>query len=167
LSRVTFGEGICLMNRLPLILALVALLLQVAMAPELAAQNHSPAPTQPHDSLIVITLVLTNHGSVPMLGRRVNLEPRNVILLDSANVDVQLLSDAVFTLLIMEAVDQQGTRRTNHTVHRASLSQNHPVYPWADEALRRLHGASMVVIRGVGRGRAIEISVPGLRGHSQ
>lgn len=156
------------MNRQSLIIALTAaLLLQVATAHELAAQNHSSAPTQPDDSLIAITLVLTNHGSAPMLGRRANLEPRNVILLDSTNVDIQLLSDAVFTLLVMEAVDQQGSRRANNAVHRASLSQNHPVYPWADEALRRLRGASIVVIRGVGRGRAIEISVSRLRGQRQ
>lgn len=153
------------MKRRALVIALTAVALQVYGALGLAAQSHPSAQAQAADSLIPITLVLTNHESTPSIGRRVNLEPRNVILLDSANVDGQLLSDAVFTLLIMEAVDQHGLRRANHSVHRASLSQNHPIYPWADEALRRLRGASMVVIRGVGRGRAIEISVPRLRGY--
>ena len=56
-------------------------------------------------------------------------------------MDAQQLSDAVFHLLILEAQDPQGRRRSNNAAQRTRVDQPHPVYSWADEALARLRSA--------------------------
>jgi hypothetical protein len=86
-------------------------------------------------------LVLTSGGAAPTVLRRAADESPNVILLDSATVDAQQLSDAVFHLLIPEAQDPQGQRRSNSAAQRVRVDQPHPVYSWADEALVRLRSA--------------------------
>ena len=99
--------------------------------------------------------------------RRAAAESPNVILLDSATVDAQQLSDAVFHLLILEAQDPQGRRRSNNAAQRARIDQPHPVYSWADEALMRLRSAARQPLE-VGpagqRYRTIQIWVRPLRG---
>src|SRR5687768_5808771 len=69
---------------------------------------------EPGDDLIEITLVLVNNGARPTVLRRSRVEPRNVVLLDSATVDARQLSDAVLGLLIAEASDPQGRGRADH-----------------------------------------------------
>lgn len=123
-------------------LALFALVLGAwASAPHLSAQASPLTPPTGPDGRIPITLVLTSGGAAPTVLRRAADESPNVILLDSATVDAQQLSDAVFHLLILEAQDPQGQRRSNNAAQRVRTDQPHPVYSWADEALVRLRSA--------------------------
>jgi hypothetical protein len=122
-------------------LALAMLLSAWATAPHLAAQGSAFTPLTAPDGRIPITLVLTTSGAVPTVLRRAVDESRNVILLDSATVDAQQLSDAVFQLLILEAQDPQGQRRSNNAAQHVRIDQPHPVYSWAGEALARLRNA--------------------------
>jgi hypothetical protein len=144
-----------------------AVLLMCSTARPLMGQSTPFEPPLAAGSAIPITIVLVDNGSRPGLIRRANGEPRNVVLLDSATADVQVLSDAVFSMLIMEAVDGDGRRRNDREVQRASLSANRPVYPWAEEALRRLNETAKEPVRGVGRHRALTIWMPPLRGYRQ
>ncbi|HEX6042823.1 hypothetical protein [Longimicrobium sp.] len=136
----------------------------------LPAQVSPLTPPQTPESRVAITLVLTDHGAGPTLLRRTGNEDRNVILLDSATVDAQQLSDAVFQLLILEAQDPQGQRRGNNAAQRVRISEPHPVYWWAAEALQRLRASDPLRIRGVGGGResrTLRIWMPPLRGLSR
>lgn len=147
---------IALFGMMPVALALAGL--------PLAAQ---PTPWQSPtsaDSLIRMTIVLVDNGSPTGLLRRTSVQPHNVVLVDSATADAQVLSDAIFSMLIMEAVDAVGRRRSNDEVQRPGLSAAHPVYPWAADVLSRLRGVAKEPIRGVGRYRSLTIWVPPLRG---
>lgn len=145
-----------------------ALALAVVGAPAALAAQVSPlTPPDAPDGRIAITLVLTDHGAASTLLRRAGNEDRNVILLDSATVDVHQLSDAVFQLLILEAQDPRGQRRADNAAQRVRTSAPHPGYPWAAEALQRLRAADPRPIGGVGAGRqsrAMQIWMPPLRG---
>jgi hypothetical protein len=141
------------------------MLLLLGRAPVLAGQTQPWEPPGNAASAISITLVLMQHDSGrPTLIRRLHPEPRNVILLDSAALSPQMLSDAVFSLLVLEAMDPQGRQRGERVASQATLSAAHPVYPWADEALRRLFYAPAAPVQGVGRYRTLEIWIPRLRG---
>lgn len=148
--------------------ALVLVLVLSAPVPHLSAQAHAFTPPTGPDGRIAITLVLTSGGTTPTLLRRAAAESPNVILLDSATVDAQQLSDAVFHLLILEAQDPQGRRRSNNAAQRIRADQPHPVYPWADEALVRLRSAARRPIdnaRSAGqRYRTVQIWAPPLSG---
>jgi hypothetical protein len=123
-------------------LALAFALVMSATAPHLSAQADAFTPPTGPDGRIPITLVLTSGGAAPpTVLRRAAAESPNVILLDSATVDAQQLSDAVFHLLILEAQDPQGQHRGNNAAQRVRVNQPHPVYSWADEALMRLRSA--------------------------
>jgi hypothetical protein len=148
-------------------LAAVVVLSAWGAVPHLAAQASPLTPPTGQDGRISITLVLTESGGTPTLLRRAGSEPRNIILLDAATVDVQQLSDAVFHLLIVEAQDPQGQRRGDNVAQRVRVSTPHPVYSWADEALQRLRGAAPQTVAGVGAGRqhrAVQIWAAPLRG---
>lgn len=136
-------------------------------APVVAAQASPLTPPAAPDGRIPITLVLTGGGAAPTLLRRAGDEPRNVILLDSATVDAQQLSDAVFQFLVLEAQDPQGQRRTNNAAQRVQLNQPHPVYPWAADALQRLRSANgrpVAGLRAGARHRTVQIWANPLRG---
>lgn len=138
-----------------------------APAPHLSAQASPFTPPSAPDGRIPITLVLTSGGAAPTVLRRPGNEAPNVILLDSATVDAQLLSDAVFHFLILEAQDPQGRRRSNQAAQRVRVDQPHPVYSWADEALERLRSAPLrplEVGRAGQRYRTIQIWARPLRG---
>lgn len=122
-------------------LALALALVMSATSVHLTAQADAFTPPPGPDGMILITLVLTSDGAPPTVLRRAAAESRNVILLDSATVDAQQLSDAVFHLLILEMQDPQGRHRSDNTAQRVRLNQPHPVYSWADEALARLRHA--------------------------
>jgi hypothetical protein len=136
-------------------------------APHAAAQASPFTPRSAPDGRIPITLVLTRGGTAATVLRRASDEAPNVILLDSATVDAQLLSDAVFHFLILEAQDPQGQRRSNQAAQRVRVDQPHPVYSWADEALERLRSAPrrpLEVGRAGQRYRTIQIWARPLRG---
>lgn len=122
-------------------LAIAFALVMSAAVPHLSAQANAFTPPTGPDGRIPITVVLTGGGTAPIVLRRTAAESPNVILVDSATVDAQQLSDAVFHLLILEAQDPQGRRRSNNAAQRVRADQPHPVYPWADEALVRLRSA--------------------------
>lgn len=142
-----------------------AVLLVCATARPLTGQGALFEPPLSTESAIPITIVLVDNGSRPGLIRRATGEPRNFVLLDSATADVQGLSDAVFSMLIMEAVDGEGRRRNDAEIQRVSLSASRPAYSWAEEALRRLRATPREPVRGIGRGRALTIWMPPLRGY--
>ena len=90
-----------------------------------------------------------------------------MILLDSATVDALQLSDAVFHLLILEAQDPQGQRRSDNAAQRVRVNQPHRVYLWAEEALARLRSAPCRPLeagRAGERYRTIQIWARPLRG---
>jgi hypothetical protein len=147
-----------------LALAFALLVSAWATAPRAAAQARAFTPPAAPDGRIPITLVLTSSGAAPTVLRRVANESPNVILLDSATVDAQQLSDAVFHLLIMEAQDPQGQRRSNNAAQRVRVDQPHPVYSWADEALERLRSAPRRSMQGLRAGRTIQVWARPLRG---
>jgi hypothetical protein len=150
-----------------LALAFALLVSAWATAPHADAQASAFAPPAAPDGRIPITLVLTSGGGAPTVLRRAADESANVILLDSATMDAQQLSDAVFNLLIMEAQDPQGRRRSNHAAQRIRLDQPHPVYSWANEALTRLRSAPprpVEALRAGQRYRIIQVWARPLRG---
>jgi hypothetical protein len=135
--------------------------------PHLAAQASPFTPPAAPDGRIPITLVLTSGGAAPTVLRRAADEWPNVILLDSATVDAQQLSDAVFHLLILEAQDPQGQRRSNNAAQRVRVDQPHPAYSWADEALDRLRSGPRRPLQGLRAGqryRTVQIWTRPLRG---
>ena len=146
------------------ILAL-AMTLCASVSSELTAQN---GPFDRVDETrIPVTFVLTATGEAPVLLRRPGGEAHNVILLDSKTVDAQQLSDAVFQLLVLEAQDPRGERRAYNAASRVRANIPHPVYPWAEEAIRRLRASAPQAIPGVTRGRGqrvLQIWMPPLRG---
>lgn len=153
--------------RRTLVLAFALLSSAWATAPHIAAQASPFTPPSAPDGRIPITLVLTSSGAAPTVLRRAGDESPNVILLDSATVDAQLLSDAVFHFLILEAQDPQGQRRSNQAAQRVRVEQPHPVYSWADEALKRLRSAPrrpLEVGRAGQRYRTIQIWARPVRG---
>src|SRR5688500_5292629 len=103
-------------------------LLTCSTARPLTGQSTPFEPPASTESAIPVTIVLVENGSRPGLIRRANGEPRNAVLLDSATADAQVLSDAVFSMLIMEAVDGEGRRRNDGEIQRATLSANRPIY---------------------------------------
>lgn len=115
---------------------------------------------------IQVTVVFTATGQPPALLRRPGDDARNVVLVDSAQLDAQLLSDAVFQLLVLEAQDPSGQRRARNTAHRVRTDVPHPVYPWADEAIRRLSAPSEPVpgVTGAKRARTLHLWIRPLRG---
>jgi hypothetical protein len=127
--------------RRTLALAFALVLSAWAPATRLSAQASPFTPPTGPDGRVPITLVLTGGGAAPTVLRRPVDQSRNVILLDSSTVDAQQLSDAVFHLLILEAQDPQGQRRSNNAAQRVRVNQPHPVYSWAEEALARLRSA--------------------------
>jgi len=155
------------LTRRTLALAFALVLGALATAPHLAAQASAFTPPTAPDGRIPVTLVLTGGGAAPTVLRRPADESRNVILLDSATVDAQQLSDAVFQLLILEAQDPQGQHRSNNAAQRVRINQPHPVYSWAGEALARLRNAPRLPLE-VGRAgqryRTIQIWARPLRG---
>lgn len=137
-----------------------------ATVPHLSAQTDAFSPSTGPDRRIPITLVLTVDGAAPTVLRRAAAGSPNVILLDSATVNAQQLSDAVFHLLILEAQDPQGRGRSNNAAQRVRADQPHPVYSWADEALVRLASAPLHTLAGSAgqRYRTIQIWATPLRG---
>lgn len=155
------------MNLPPRTLALAFALVLSTTAPHLYAQASAFTPPTGPDGRVPITLVLTSGGAAPTVLRRAADESPNVILLDSATVGAQQLSDAVFQLLILEAQDPQGQRRSNNSAQRVRVDQPHPVYSWADEALVRLRSAPRRPLeagRAGERYRTIQIWARPLRG---
>ncbi len=142
-------------------------LIACASASRLTAQTSPFGPPSGPDARIPITLVLTGNGAQPTLLRRPGGEARNVVLLDSTQVNAQQISDAVFQLLILEAQDPAGQRRALNAAVRVRTDMPHPVYPWAEDAIRRLRASSRQAIPGVTTGReqrTLQIWMRPLRG---
>lgn len=147
-------------------LAALGLLVSASVAQLHAQAGPFDAPTGP-DVRIPITLVLAGNGAQPTLLRRPGGEARNVVLLDSMQVTAQQLSDAVFQLLILEAQDPAGQRRAPNAAQRVRTDVPHPIYPWAEDAVRRLRDSPGRAIPGVTGGReqrTIQIWMRPLRG---
>jgi hypothetical protein len=148
-------------------LFILALALICASVPYTAtAQAPFERPADPRDR-IQVTLVFTASGQPPMLLRRPGDDARNVVLLDSAHLDAQQLSDAVFQLLVLEAQDPGGQRRAPNTAQRVRADVPHPVYPWAEEAIRRLRAEparSVPGVTGDRRARTLHLWMRPLRG---
>ncbi|HEV8356597.1 MAG TPA: hypothetical protein VGQ17_07480 [Gemmatimonadales bacterium] len=87
--------------------------------------------------------------------------------MDSAKMDVQKLSDAIFGLLVLEATDPGGTNRSDNEARRISLDKPHPVYRWAEDALIRLKSATKQPISGLGEHRSLRMWLPLVRGHGR
>lgn len=147
-----------------------ALTLAVASVPSrMLAQDPFEIPTDP-GSRIQVTLVLTGTGQSPALLRRSGDDARDVVLLNPARLDPQQLSDAVFQLLVLEAQDPDGQRRTRNTAQRVRADVPHPVYPWAEEAIRRLRTAPVRSIPGLTgnrQARTLDLWLRPLRGVSK
>lgn len=130
---------------------------------ELVAQRASFTPPTSPDGQVPVTLILVNTGAPPTVFRRVNTEPRNVIMVDPTTVDAQQLSAAVLGLLIMEATDPDGRARADNVAQRVSVSATHQVLPWVGDAMKRLQLAKEHPISGMGKHRALPIWLPPLR----
>lgn len=151
----------------PHVLVFAFALIACASASRLTAQTGPFDPPSGPDARVPITLVLTGSGAQPTLLRRPRGEARNVILLDSMRLSSQQLSDAVFQLLVLEAQDPAGQRRAPNAAVRARTDVAHPVYPWAEDAIRRLRASARQSIPGVTNGReqrTIQIWMRPLRG---
>ncbi|HEV3052264.1 MAG TPA: hypothetical protein VGX50_18280, partial [Longimicrobium sp.] len=110
-----------------------------------------------------VTLMLSPSGRPAMILRR-RSEPQNVILLD-ANATEQQLSDAVFTLLAMEARDPNGRDRSDGLAQSVQMDPHAPVYPWSGAAIMRLHAAEKRPVPGMGERRSVDIWVQPVRPH--
>jgi len=124
-----------------------------------SAQENPFARPEAQARRIQFTLVSAGKGMPPSIFRRATAEPRNVIMLDPAVADVQQLSDAVYSLLMLEAQDPTGGTRADNLVRRVRLPASAPVYPWAAEALARLKGAQERPVAGLGRRRTLDLWV--------
>ena len=134
-----------------------------------SALHGQPGPaTQPgaDTNRIAVTIVLTQSGAPATVLRRTT-EPRNVILVDSATIDSHRLSAAVFSFLVMERLDPEDHERSGASASRPMFQENAPRYPWAEATLRQLRTAPLRSVHGVGTHRAVQITVPPLRGHGR
>ena len=110
-----------------------------------------------------VALMLSAIGRPAMILRR-RSEPQNVILLD-ANATEQQLSDAVFTLLAMEARDPNGRDRSDGVAQSVQMDPHAPVYPWSGAAIMRLRAAEKRQVPGMGERRSVDIWVRPVRPH--
>lgn len=153
------------MNIRTLLLVTACALLTIAAGPaaDLAAQGTPFAPATAADKRVPVILVYARNGEPATIFRRSSTDARNMILLDPRKVDAQRLSEAVLALLVAEAADPKGRERSDRLAQRVRAGQTHPVYPWAQEALRRLETAAERPITGMGKYRALEIWVAPLQ----
>lgn len=124
------------------------------------AQTEPFTPPSRSDGHVHVTLTVARPGTPTMLLRRSGSGPRNVILLDPANLTPESLSNAVAGLLIAEAMDPEGRQRSDRTAQRTALSRPAPVFPWAQEAVRRFR--VLADSRGATR-RSLQIWVAPMR----
>jgi hypothetical protein len=87
---------------------------------------------------------------------------RNVLIVNSST-DAKHLSEAIIGLLVAEAQDPQGLRRSDGVAQRVRLDRETPEYPWAREAIDRLKASPERIHPGLGKARAIRIWVAPLR----
>jgi hypothetical protein len=156
-----------LMPRLAALLACAAAFPAAAQAQTPpAAQAQAPdafMPPRAADGRIPITVVITTDGGPPTYFRRASEEPRNVVLIDSATADASQLSGVVFSLLGAEAADTAGATRDDRLAARIRTSTPVPVFPWAEEAIRRARASALQQAHGLPRGRAVQLWLPPLR----
>jgi len=126
---------------------------------DVSAQENPFARPEAQARRVQFTLVSAGKGMPPSIFRRATAEPRNVIMLDPATADVQQLSDAVYSLLMLEVQDPAGGTRADNLVRRVRLPARAPVYPWATEALARLKNAQERPVAGLGRRRTLDLWV--------
>jgi hypothetical protein len=142
-----------------------AIALSLCAALPLSGQAGSATGTHAADSgRIAVTIVLTQSGGPTTVLRRTSMEPRNVILVDSATIDARRLSSAIFSFLVMEGMDPEGRERSDAAASRPVFRDNAPQYPSAEETLRQLGAAPVQAVQGVGTYRTVQISVRPLRG---
>lgn len=146
---------------------LCALLFGFVAAREIDAQGTRLAQNGAPTARIQVMLVAATNGMPPTVFRRASIAPRNVIMLDPTKVSTQQLSDAIFSLTLLEAHDPSGRTRSDNLARRARLQSKPPVYPWAAEILGRLKIASERPVAGLGRRRAVEIWVDPFRGRAR
>jgi len=135
------------------------LLMLTLVVGEVSAQRDPFTSPRSPDGRVPVTLVLVSNGLSPAIMRRAGAEPRNVIVLDAGSASARQLSDALFGLMIMEAHDPNGSKRSDNELSRFRLSKSRPVVSWSSEALIRLQAATTTRIRGVGAGRVLEVWV--------
>lgn len=137
-----------------------------SLCPALPLQGQpGPVPSPAADTnRIPVTIALTQSGGPAIVMRRASMEPRNLLLVDSATIDGRRLSSVIFGFLIMEGMDPEGRDRSDAAASAPISPENAPQYPWAEETLRHLRAAPVQTVQGVGAYRTVQISVRPLRG---
>jgi hypothetical protein len=129
---------------------------------EAAAQRNPFTAPAGDEQAIAVTVLLRPVQPGPMILRRNSARMRNVLLV-SPSIDARHLSNAIIGLLIAEAQDPDGRRRSDRAAQRVTLDRQAPEYPWAQEAIDRLKASPERVHPGLGRARSIRIWVAPLR----
>ncbi len=128
-----------------------------------AASQRDPFTAPAGDERVVpVTVLLRPVHPDPMILRRNSAGMRNVLIVNSS-IDPKHLSNAIIGLLIAEAQDPDGRRRSDRAAQRVTLDRQAPEYPWAQEAIDRLKASPERVHPGLGRARSIRIWVAPLR----
>jgi hypothetical protein len=128
-----------------------------------AVSQRDPFTAPAGDELVVpITVLLRPVQPGPLILRRNSAGMRNVLIVNSS-IDAKHLSEAIIGLLVAEAQDPGGSRRSDGVAQRVRLDRQTPEYPWAREAIERLKKSPERVHPGLGRARAIRIWVAPLR----
>lgn|SRR5690606_33574480 len=122
----------------------------------------SPSPFERLSGTVAIRLIASEGQDRPRIMRRTDGEVANIIVLDPQITSGRALSDAVTALLVMDAEDPLGRRRSNITASVARVNGGR-VYPWAAEALQRLSGAEARRIERFGHHRNILVYLPPFR----
>lgn len=145
-------------------LRLRCLLVLLAGAPPLAAQQTSPAA---HPTRVPVTLALAEQvpdsGTPFLIKRNPGRTPLDLIVL-SADADAAVLSDAVRALLLVRrAAGDTAIAPANMRVRPRALTVSQPAFPWADRVIGDLRRAELRPVPGVGMARAVTIWLPAQR----
>jgi hypothetical protein len=89
-----------------------------------------------------IAVTVSDHEGPPLILRRTSDAPRNVVLVNPSTADAQQLSDAIRALLLLEAADPAGTRRSDRAAASPRFTASVPRFPWAEAMLVRLRASA-------------------------
>lgn len=143
--------------------ALLLILFPVVFPASATAQNPFTRSSS-SDGRIPITIVLDENVDAPTILRRASASPANVILTNSESLTPQALSNAIFSLLLLEARDPDGHQRQDNAAQRIILSSPWPVFSWAAQALGLLHSAQVRHVPALGTRKTVQVWVPPLTG---
>lgn len=127
-----------------------------------AAQASPSIDSAPALEELDITVTASTDDRPAMILRRATGTPANVVLVNPYLADARQLSDAVRTLLLLQASDPAGARRNDRAAMSPAFTESFPAYPWAKAMLQRLRRSVERGGPGSTRSETIRLPLPRL-----